>query len=1102
MRIKQSVKYLLYRSRLKGLRVVQATMRQCAFFVLFFVRISLRLGLYVPARFLLKLVGNRLGDSRHARWAIKRAFENRPLSAGLSNLRGRELGNQIIDALLRNDVAKAITTATQFDKIRSGMPTEAGTALARRILNAPNSRLMRQSFRSGPVNGALADALVKELNQQAIEAVTQKSLGKSLKIAAQFEFLERQMPTMVGKLLARQIESERGRVKVRRALKTARAGYPRSQYLIHLIGLTLAMEGKYQDAGRIVQAELKYLSRQSATTDAEKLAARRGFDKLRGTWAIINRISREDTGWVDPEAGKGTNESVPNSQVDSTTPDDLEDTSEPTLVFKEPLLEGRDGDAYLAACMDEFRQSTTLLERLRVTTEMLNEGTRRQLRYHPAYAQANTCYDTIKPELFALFDVQDTMGLMGSGASLIVRSCVNAMALLRQLGRTDELEALKEALEIFARRCLTTSIIWLVLPALVQENLEKWQPRAEALRQLVPELPVNEGQLRSYLRWLLLTRKFAEADTIFSTVPKSLRSASVVLLYSNILQRQCRFAQAIAVLRTAHTLFLSRPHQMNTAQHWTLLQRLGMFDFLQKNAEAFEQVPQPSAPDGVVILAARNLDQLRKYPLVVLLELRRQNWAVVSLVEGLLPFAPTGNPDIDILQGCLTIERSLSFAAQNTFLPLNDFVANPAAGRLDWKGLKLNHSLLEDARISRRSYDVDFTCPALIDSLQKLCDWTALQAQAMEHARRSLSAQGVRCGWMTLFNARLPDSLFRLYCEEFGDPETFFALQVANGYENYFSNFGNKISTRCVIRNVTKFNDVRSASFPQPVLFDQFVQANSRRSEEVLNRVEHIATAKRFAQTVGPADPAAAECETAMMAHRAAGGHVVCLFGRVVCDSAVPFDGGPVHTDLRDWLNHSIAAVRDSNTLLVIKPHPHEVNEQIATYLNQYFIDLIAPENMVDGKLPPNVIVLGHKWFDIAAMAKFVDLGLIYNGTVAIEMALLNIPCIQCNHFGPIDYPLGHLSPTSRAEYEDMLTFRISPKGAPDMRARAAFWLDYMSNGRFAMDYRYHSRPVTNKVVYPPWWVEDDLETYLTSGDANVQTLAGRVIGANLEPAE
>ena len=41
-------------------------------------------------------------------------------------------------------------------------------------------------------------------------------------------------------------------------------------------------------------------------------------------------------------------------------------------------------------------------------------------------------------------------------------------------------------------------------------------------------------------------------------------------------------------------------------------------------------------------------------------------------------------------------------------------------------------------------------------------------------------------------------------------------------------------------------------------------------------------------------------------------------------------------------------------------------------------------------------------------LAEIVDLGLVYNGTTAVEMGLLEIPCLLAGHFAPIDYPIGH----------------------------------------------------------------------------------------------
>ena len=72
---------------------------------------------------------------------------------------------------------------------------------------------------------------------------------------------------------------------------------------------------------------------------------------------------------------------------------------------------------------------------------------------------------------------------------------------------------------------------------------------------------------------------------------------------------------------------------------------------------------------------------------------------------------------------------------------------------------------------------------------------------------------------------------------------------------------------------------------------------------------------------------------------------------------------------------------------------------------------------------------------------------------------------------------------------------------APDLTERAALWLDYMSSEDFTLPYGYHVRPVTNTVLYPPWWVAADLERHdAAGGDPAVTELMGRALGWRAEP--
>ena len=942
--------------------------------------------------------------------------------------------------------------------LRLGLDGAARALLQRTGAGLPNSRrtrrLISRAFAGHPARGRIADIRAADLASRLQAAAARRDYPAMLALAAECERIERPMPIAVGEALARQMVSPPGRARLRQAAETALKSAPDSPYLLYVVTMAIAEEGDPGAASLRVGAALEALMARPHH-GAGLTRARRAFDSLRDSWRVADQIAREATGWAD-DAGGGTYADLAligqGGRIDRTA-------LVRHLNFKEPLLQARDEEGYLAACRREFDAQATLLDRIRLISEMLRQGVRRQASYSRAYAQAGQCYDGLRAAVAALTPGVDPAA--NEAATLrILRTIVNAMNVLRTLDRAEEIAGLKRQMLDFAGSAATVpDAFWLALPELVVEGAADWQEAALALRRRLPDMPAREHELRGFFRWALHGRDFAEAHRVLAALPAALAGTRAMLYMVNILQRESKFGTALRVLREVNAAILARPSRLRPHEHWGILRRHGELKFLSRTAQIFAQVPQPAEPVGVVVLAARNIDQLRKYPLAVMLELRRRGWAVVNLVEGLLPVEPSGRPEIDLLAGCITIERGLTAEAEAAFPRLEGFRPDPAAGRLDWMGLGLSHSLLEDARIARRTYDVDFSCPALQQALARLCGATELMARALVQARRSLGAAGLRAGFLSLYNSRLPDSLFRLYCQAEGDPQRFFALQTANGYENYFANFANPISTRCVIRNVTLHPEVRSASFPTPANFDRYVAANRDRAGAVLGRVEAIAMARRTEGADTGPDPEAQACAARIEAWRGRGGHVACLFGRVVCDSAVPFDGGPVHADLKTWLNQSIEAVRGADTLLLIKPHPHEMNEQIATYLNQYFRDLI------EQPLPDNVIYLGHRWFDIAALRRFVDLGLVYKGTVAVELALMGIPCLQANHFGPIDYPLGHPQPQSRAEYEAMLRFERPAVAAADMPARAALWLDNMSNGRFALDYRYHARPVTNRVV-------------------------------------
>lgn len=950
-------------------------------------------------------------------------------------------------------------------------------------LHVPDVRVLRVQARVADRLGwrsakAFCDA--KALQLAITAPLAAQDLTGVLPLMAGLERTHRAAPIAAGALIAEALITEAGRAKLLVAAQAARASNPDSAYLAHLVALCQAKQGDYRAASDDLAAALALPWRADDPLDRQR------FGILRDTWRAVDLAAREHVDWAHPSEDYA--DLLPKTAT--ATADPASGTPR-ILTFKEHALQGRRRADYLAACEADLAQAQSLAERLKAISEMLRASIRQSPSYTASYDLARGHLQGLRPEWEHLF----TGPLQAETAEQTILDLCSLLQLTRQLGLEGDTARCLARFEALAEDGSHLALLW---PA-ADEIATKARDLPLASRMMAAitarHSPQTSRHVSNFFRWALLAGAQEQAHATYAALPSRLRAQRGLLNYVQILQRESRFAEALAVTRAIHAQALAHPARLSAFSNASLIRRTGELAFLIETAEIFGRIPQPSAPKGVMLIAPRSINHLRHYPLMVLAEMKAAGWAVVPLVSGLLPIEPVGDPAIDILNGAISPNIRFSAAADAVLPQIAGFMAEPARGQLHWGEMNLSHQLWEEAAIIRRRHTIDWSCPELQRSLGSLCDWTAAMGRCLDHAHALHRRSGLRVGTMSQFNARLPDALFRFYCARHGDPDGFFYVHAANGYQNYFTNFSNNLSQRFVLRNMTRNPEARSASFPLPENFARYCAARAPEAAAVLERFQGVTAVKRSTAGQHSLSPEAEAVLARVRAWKAAGGRVACAFGKVVCDSAVPFDGGPAHTDMRDWINHCVASVQGSKTLLLIKPHPHELNNQIATFPTEYFVDLIT-ESLGD-----NAVLLGHRWFDIEDMRGLVDLGLIYNGTTAVELGIMGIPCILAGYFAPTDYPIGHAVPESRAQFEALLRGLAPVIAAPDLATRAALWLEYMSSDDFMQHYCYHTRPVTNIVLYPPWWIAEDLARYAAAGgDPAVSTLLGRALGTLDEP--
>jgi hypothetical protein len=224
-------------------------------------------------------------------------------------------------------------------------------------------------------------------------------------------------------------------------------------------------------------------------------------------------------------------------------------------------------------------------------------------------------------------------------------------------------------------------------------------------------------------------------------------------------------------------------------------------------------------------------------------------------------------------------------------------------------------------------------------------------------------------------------------------------------------------------------------------------------------------------------------------AHRAKGGHVVCILGKMVFDLSTPWERGPAHSGMDDWLNHSLESVRGvDSVLLLIKPHPYEARPEIAGHVSQFFTD------MIEKPVPPNVLILAHDWFNLYALLPYIDLGVLWNGTSGLELGLHNIPVLMCSDWGPLDYPIGFPSPRDRDEYERMLRDPSMVKMPERYREKCALMLKYTATDEVMIPYDYCARPLTNAPFGPPIWHMSRVRNFIAGGDPYIDAAVRRIM--------
>ncbi|WP_199452299.1 hypothetical protein [Marinobacter sp. bablab_jr008] len=500
--------------------------------------------------------------------------------------------------------------------------------------------------------------------------------------------------------------------------------------------------------------------------------------------------------------------------------------------------------------------------------------------------------------------------------------------------------------------------------------------------------------------------------------------------------------------------------------------------FLRNSSRYLNSVSQPKFPKGVIFLASQTCFNTLAMMTPALIQCKKHGYAVVCLTQGMVEHDSTGIEFIDKFQGVI---------------PLN---LRPSSRQYDWtvdwenkviscQGINFYQGFYERLSTYVRRFYVDINVRKVDEQLRNMLDRSDLCLSVCERIYREIVKDNNMPVVFVSGNSHVtPFSIFRDYAIN-KDDEKLSYVNCNVAYEAYFSNLGSKYANTMCVTDMTLHKDIRA---PFMARADQFVPwyEKNRDNPEYMQKADALINVNRVGSD---SDASAVQLIEYLKTMKASGKRIVCAFGKVPVDLNVPYDGGPAHSDMADWINHTVSICSElDDVVLLVKPHPHELKPEIALDLVEGFHDLISVQ------VGDNVKLLDHKEINGHALAPYLDLALLYNGSSGVELTAQGIPVIMTSYFGKHDYPICLNYPESREHYEQMISKKMYRYPDEDLRRQAAFLLCYLGTDEISIENRYSKRQLTNDKIGVPSWRDELMEQFLNEGDPKMEYIAKRIV--------
>lgn len=409
-------------------------------------------------------------------------------------------------------------------------------------------------------------------------------------------------------------------------------------------------------------------------------------------------------------------------------------------------------------------------------------------------------------------------------------------------------------------------------------------------------------------------------------------------------------------------------------------------------------------------------------------------------------------------------ERSLRFS----------WSVEPAKERIETQGLNIFPLVRSTLGVVCRRYNLHFTDKDVLSACDEIVRTCDLLFQYFMLLKEYAAAHNVKIRIVGRESNHVPNGLFRMLCDHFSENGDIEYLDAARGYMHYFGhdfresyitavNFTrSKVKTRHTISRNELEQDTQSGADKNEVftsvskvLKEQYNHSPSERKGNILEMIEKYLSQNR---------------------------KIFVLFPHLFYDRPI-YDDSPCFKDMCEWIEKTVNFFRNSEDLLLLKPHPAEVrkdeprkepNETLASFLG----------HTIDAN--KNIVLLEPRLFTVKELYPYISCGLIWRSSVGMELTCLKVPCIIAGipHYTALDL----IYAKNKSHYFGLLERAQDLRVTEGQALNAAQYIYCMEHRHIHIDCVHYD--MSSGKYY---WKAKYIQQYLSKGDNKLNVLIDRI---------